>query len=343
MLGDKMENGYEYIVKEGDTLSEILYNMTGNGSSELYDKIAKDNNIVSADHIVPGQKIVIGNEYISNSSSSVEVNSMEVSRASQETADETIRTSSSTSQPKTELSSSNSTAEAESLIYESEDQSEFENLFSKGTSSAENKNTLENQNYREASTTNNNQAISDRKTELREKQETIAKSPRRDTINGDITLKDTSHQNSSNGAPTTTGDTVTSYYMPSDYEICYPLSVTGFSPRNSFKTFIIKKNAGEHFVAVNNQVKKCGSDIDGIISSLNTLKSKMGENTGTTSQIEKIVQGLADKKQDLINKNSELIEACYKVIEYVYENKESKSSQASEIYNTISQINLYKG
>lgn len=69
----------------------------------------------------------------------------------------------------------------------------------------------------------------------------------------------------------------------------------------------------------------------------------MGENTGTTNQIDKITKSLTDKKQDLITKNTELIEACYKVIEYVYENKESKSNQASEIYNTISQINLYKG
>lgn len=110
-------------------------------------------------------------------------------------------------------------------------------------------------------------------------------------------------------------------FTPSDYEICYISSVKGWVPRNSFKTFQIKENAGEHFVQVNNLVKKCCIDIDNIISSLNILKNKMGVNTGTTNQIEKITKHLSEKKQDLITKNTELIKACNEVINYVYLNK----------------------
>ena len=59
-----------------------------------------------------------------------------------------------------------------------------------------------------------------------------------------------------------------------------------------------------YFVQVNNLVKKCCIDIDNIISSLNILKTKMGVNTGTTNQIEKITKHLSEKKQDLITKNT---------------------------------------
>lgn len=312
-----MEDGYEYVVKEGDTLSEILYNMTGDGSKELYDKIAKDNDIADVNHIVPGQKIIIGNEYLN---SSIETHSETVTRTTQETADDVIRTSTSTPQLESEIKSSNPSDDKKSLLYESEDQDEFEKLLSKGSSNAERKNISVSQDSGE-----NEKNL-----------------PEKAMTNSEKELSNTSQQNATDTL-INNSSTSTSYYVPSEYEICYPLSVTGFSPRNSFKTFIIKKNAGEHFVKVNNLVKKCGTDIDGIITSLNTLKNKMGENTGTTNQIDKITKSLTDKKQDLITKNTELIEACYKVIEYVYENKESKSNQASEIYNTISQINLYKG
>lgn len=312
-----MEDGHEYVVKEGDTLSEILYNMTGDGSKELYDKIAKDNDIADVNHIVPGQKIIIGNEYLNGS---IETHSETVTRTTQETADDVIRTSSSTPQLESEIKSSNPSDDKKSLLYESEDQDEFEKLLSKGSSNAERKNISVSQDSGE-----NEKNL-----------------PEKEMTNSEKELSNTSQQNATDTL-INNSSTSTSYYVPSEYEICYPLSVTGFSPRNSFKTFIIKKNAGEHFVKVNNLVKKCGTDIDGIITSLNTLKNKMGENTGTTNQIDKITKSLTDKKQDLITKNTELIEACYKVIEYVYENKESKSNQASEIYNTISQINLYKG
>lgn len=132
-------------------------------------------------------------------------------------------------------------------------------------------------------------------------------------------------------------------FTPSDYEICYISSVKGWVPRNSFKTFQIKENAGEHFVQVNNLVKKCCIDIDNIISSLNILKNKMGVNTGTTNQIEKITKHLSEKKQDLITKNTELIKACNEVINYVYLNKKSKTEEASQVSEIISRINIYMG
>lgn len=128
-----------------------------------------------------------------------------------------------------------------------------------------------------------------------------------------------------------------------DFEICYPSSVAGWEPLNSFKTFQVKENAGEEFVNVNNCVKACCTDIDGVISSLKTLRTKMGDNTGTTSQIDSIVKNLENKKQDLITKNSELISACNQVVQYIYENKTSKAQEAGAVAQTIANIDIYKG
>ena len=128
-----------------------------------------------------------------------------------------------------------------------------------------------------------------------------------------------------------------------DFEICYPGNVTGWEPRNSFKTFQVKENAGEEFVAVNNQVRKCCQDIDGVIQYLKTLRTKMGENTGTTSQIDRIVNSLGEKKQDLITKNQELINACEQVVQYIFENKSNKSAEAARVSETIERIDIYKG
>lgn len=126
-----------------------------------------------------------------------------------------------------------------------------------------------------------------------------------------------------------------------DYEICYPGSVYGWTPLNSFKTFIVKENAGEEFVAVNNCVKKVCEDIDGVISALNTLKTKMGVNTGTTDQIKRVIDALTEKKADVIQKNGELITACQQVVQYIYENKASKSQEAGAVANTINNISVY--
>lgn len=210
-----MEDGYEYVVKEGDTLSEILYNMTGDGSKELYDKIAKDNDIADVNHIVPGQKIIIGNEYLN---SSIETHSEAVTRTTQETADDVIRTSTSTPQLESEIKSSNPSDDKKSLLYESEDQDEFEKLLSKGSSNAERKNISVSQDSGE-----NEKNL-----------------PEKAMTNSEKELSNTSQQNATDTL-INNSSTSTSYYVPSEYEICYPLSVTGFSPRNSFKTFIIKK------------------------------------------------------------------------------------------------------
>lgn len=49
----------EYVVKEGDTLSEILYDLTGDGTYENYTQYAAANGIENPDHIVPGQVLTI--------------------------------------------------------------------------------------------------------------------------------------------------------------------------------------------------------------------------------------------------------------------------------------------
>lgn len=291
-----MENGYEYIVKEGDTLSEILYDLTGSANKDIYEKIAADNNIGNVEHIIPGQKIVIGPEYLGSSSS----NSSSNTGSGGETKNV-------------------ETNNDDSLIFESDDQSDLEQFLSKNESQ-EKKSEEINPQKKEAS--NNQQNLTP--------QEKVP--------------ANTSQQNEDNNTKSNgTNNVSNTVYTPSDYEICYPQSVSGFEPRNFFKTFQIKENAGERFVAVNNQVRKCGTDIDGIITSLTTLKTKMGENTGTTTQIDKITNALKQKKEDLITKNSELIKACDQVIDYVYANKSSKAEEASKVYNTISNIDIYKG
>lgn len=124
------------------------------------------------------------------------------------------------------------------------------------------------------------------------------------------------------------------------YEICYPGSVSGWTPLNSFKTFIVKANAGEEFVAVDQCIKKCANDIEGIKSALTKLKTTMGDNTGTTTQIDKIVKGLDDKSAELKKKEEELIKACEQVVEYIYQNKGTKSQEADAVARTIERIKL---
>lgn len=130
-----------------------------------------------------------------------------------------------------------------------------------------------------------------------------------------------------------------------NYEICYINSVRGWTPLNSFKTFIIKANAGEYFLRVNNRVKKVCDDIDEIKSDLTTLKTKMGENFGSTEETnyKRIISGLDQKKADVIKKNQELFEACNKVVEYVYQNKASRADEAAQVALTIANIDVYNG
>lgn len=57
----------EYVVKEGDTLSEILYDLTGDGTYENFTRYASENGITDPDHIVPGQVLTIPIADITNS------------------------------------------------------------------------------------------------------------------------------------------------------------------------------------------------------------------------------------------------------------------------------------
>lgn len=125
-----------------------------------------------------------------------------------------------------------------------------------------------------------------------------------------------------------------------NFEVCYPESVQGFEPKNHFRTFVVKENAGEEFVAVNNCVNKCCQDIESIITNLKSLKDDMGENTGTTEQIEKVIQGLSTKEDELKQKNRELIQACQEVVDYIYQNKASKSQEAAAVAQTIAGIKI---
>ncbi len=127
------------------------------------------------------------------------------------------------------------------------------------------------------------------------------------------------------------------------YEVCYPGNVQGWSPKTNYWFFVVKENAGNEFTAVNNCVRKCCQDIDGIIAALRTLKEKMGENTGTATQIDFIVTTFEEKKQDLITKNKEMIAACEQVLDYIQMNKESKSTEAVKILNTVREIDIYQG
>ncbi len=203
-------------------------------------------------------------------------------------------------------------------LFETENQSEFEQLFSSSNSKS-----LD--------------SSSENSKKTNENVDNVLNKQQSNKMEKEINLA-TQESN----APINTANTEVTF-TPSDYEICYISNVKGWEPRNSFKTFQIKENAGEHFVQVNNLVKKCCIDIDNIISSLNTLKDKMGVNTGTTNQIEKITKHLSEKKQDLITKNTELIKACNEVINYVYLNKKSKTEEASQVSEIISRINIYMG
>lgn len=128
--------------------------------------------------------------------------------------------------------------------------------------------------------------------------------------------------------------------MMQNYEVCFPSMIPGFEPKNNYMWFTVKENAGEEFVNVSNCVKKCCDDLDTILSDLKKLKEDMGENTGTLTQIDQVISGINTRKEELIQKNKELISACQEVVEYIYQNKTSKADEAAQIANTISQIKL---
>ena len=126
-------------------------------------------------------------------------------------------------------------------------------------------------------------------------------------------------------------------------EICTPMSVYEWKPNKSYLMFVVKENAGEQFATLNNQVQKVCENIEDVKNALNVLKNKMGENTGTLQQIGEIVSALDQKKQDLITKNKELLNACNQVVEYIAQNKTSKLDEATQIAKTIKSITIYEG
>lgn len=128
-----------------------------------------------------------------------------------------------------------------------------------------------------------------------------------------------------------------------NYEVCNPAAIYPFEPRTNFLTFQVKASAGEEFVAVNNCVAKCCQDIENIRTALTTIKTKMGENCGSIKEIDTVKQDLSNYKERLITKNKELINACELVVQYIYQNKSSKSEEASRIALTISNISVYEG
>lgn len=296
---------YEYEVKEGDTLSEILYNKTGDGSAEFYNQVAKDNGIKDPNLIVPGQTIKFTNDSTNNT--------VENASIRQETVQRQVNQHAANVQTDAAENDRFSGESTESLRAETNARQQAAKVEA-GVQAT----TID---EKEESTSTNfeNQVASSTK----------------ENINTSVSSANVQNVNNTVSERTYT-------YTPDMYEICVPGSVNGFEPLNSFRTFQIKENAGEEFVSVNNLVKACCQDINGIIASLNTLKNKMGENTGTTSQIQDITNNLELKKQDLITKNSELIAACNQVVEYVYENKSSKSEEASVVAQTIANINIYK-
>lgn len=127
------------------------------------------------------------------------------------------------------------------------------------------------------------------------------------------------------------------------YGVCYPGSVSKWEPITNFKKFIIKANAGENFVKVNNRVKKVCDDIDEIISDLTTLKTKMDVNEEMNSEIDRTIKELQKKREDIIKKNQELYQAATEVLEYVMQNKASKAEEANNVVNLIQKIDVYNG
>lgn len=236
----------EYEIKPGDTLSSIIYNLTGNKSSAVYNEIAKNNNIADINKIQVGQKIKFNQ------------------------------------------------ADYATDEYKASHPNEFASAKSTGQSS-------QNQN-----------------------------------ATGNI-------PSSNQGSVSPVSGYVGSYSPSYEYEICKPEQVNGWQPQKNYSSFNIKENAGDKIAAVNNSVKACCEEIDGIVSSLKTLRVKMGENKLTNDQVDRIVRIFESKKQDLITKNFELIEACNQVIGYVYQNKTEKTEEARSVAAAVANINIYKG
>lgn len=323
-------NSNTYTVKEGDTLSNILQDNLGNGTREFYTEFAKNNGIDNPDLIYPGQEINLGNtstntstESSTSSSTSTGSNSSSSNSTSSSSGTSSNNGSSTSSSSSTSTSSNNETGD---IILDSAEEKEL--LTSTN---------LDSSHIKDDTTTSSSSSTSSSNNNTSSKTTTSSTSS---TSSNNAKTSTTAATSSSTSSSATSSSSSSATYANSTYTICNPKSVKGWTPLNSFKTFQIKENAGEEFVAVDQLIKKCSSDIDGIKASLNKLKNTMGDNTGTTTQIDKVVSELEEKKQDLITKEKELIEACNQVVQYVYENKASKSQEAAQVAQTIAGIQI---
>ena len=118
-------------------------------------------------------------------------------------------------------------------------------------------------------------------------------------------------------------------------------NVKKFNVSTSYMTFQIKATAGNDLAEVNSQVKKVCEDIEAVVANLRTLKTKMGKNDSMNEQIDAAISGLLTKEDEFKQKNTELFQACDKVLEYIYNNKASKTSQATQIQQSIANIPVY--
>lgn len=125
--------------------------------------------------------------------------------------------------------------------------------------------------------------------------------------------------------------------------ICNPTAMNAWEPSNEYRSFVVKENVVSKFEQINNDVKNICQSIDKITTALKEIKRKMGENCGSINEIDNIILNINSKKEDLITKNSELINACDQCILYVYQNKADKQAEAEEVQRQLSKISVYEG
>lgn len=124
--------------------------------------------------------------------------------------------------------------------------------------------------------------------------------------------------------------------------VCYPPSIEEWVPNLYYPTFVMKQNSPEKLSLINDDIKKCCNDIENIQDFLRKIKNEMG-NSGVSSQLNRIIIELEDKRLDLIKKNNQLLSAANQVINYVYNNKSDKQNEAALIGKELSSIVSYRG
>lgn len=296
-----------YVVKEGDNLSEILKKETGDGSYEQFIKVAQANGLDNPDKIYVGQKIDLSS----------------VAQQKRETLGSTAGAS--------EIATPSSDDITKDIIL---DKNFEENMMTKLDMNSEKPqtNTSKNLNSSEQAILSSNEKKS---------QANVSKVAKTFQTNTFATKQAVSSIDKSNTQNNVNLDSSNNYYITQSlYEICFPNYVKGFKTKNNYFWFTVKENAGEEFVNVNNCVKNCCADLENIIGDLKELKRDMGENTGTLTEIENIINGIQKRKEELLQKNKELISACEEVVQYVYKNKSSKANEAAKIATTIAQIKI---